>query len=316
MSKIHRLGHRLTGSVVVLSSVWAAVALSACSRSRTQYATFPTPEKAVEALTQGVKAGDLDGVLVIFGPEGRELIDSSDSATARQSREIFTTAVDEQWRLVDEANGVKTLVIGNEGWPFPVPLVKDANGWRFDTAAGKEEVIARRIGRNELAVIDICRTYVIAQRLYARDGHDGKPPGLYARKFRSDRNKQNGLYWPAAPGRKRSPLGDLLTEAELETRTHDASRRQPSPFHGYYFRILEAQGSAAARGDEEYVVNGEMSKGFALVAWPATYDVTGVMTFVVNHDGLVHEKDLGSGTDQLARAITRYDPDDSWMRLP
>jgi hypothetical protein len=190
--------------------------------------------------------------------------------------------------------------------------VKDARGWRFDTAAGKEEVIARRIGRNELAVIETCRTYVVAQQLYARDGHDGKRAGLYARTFRSDHGKQNGLYWSAAHGQKRSPLGDLLAEAAADGRAESAA---PSPFHGYYFRILEAQGANAKGGAADYVVNGEMSRGFALVAWPSEYDVTGVMTFIVNQDGVVHERDLGAETARTAAALRSYDPDASWQAV-
>src|SRR5206468_2959858 len=185
----------------------------------------------------------------------------------------------EQWLLVDGGKA-KTLVIGNEEWPFPVPLVKTASGWRFDTAAGKEEVLARRIGRNELAAIQTCLAYVTAQRRYAMQGHDGKPPGLYAMTFRSDPGKENGLYWPAARGQRRSPLGDLVAQAAEEGRPLGAAPDQRSPFHGYYFKILTAEG--AAGGAKSYVVNGEMSKGFALVAWPAQYDVTGVMTFLVN----------------------------------
>jgi hypothetical protein len=255
----------------------------------------------------------MDDLLAIFGPDGKELAGSSDPATGRRNRQVFTVAVAEGWRLVDEGPDRKVLVIGNEEWPFPVPLVREANGWRFDTAAGKEEVIARRIGRNELAVIQICRTYVAAQRLYARSGHDGKRAGLYATTFRSDRGKQNGLYWPAVRGQKRSPLGDLVAQAAEEGRPVGADR-QPSPFHGYYFKILTGQGAAATGGARNYVAAGDMSGGFALVAWPAQYDTTGVMTFIVNQDGLLHEKDLGPGTDAAAKGMTLYDPDSSWAK--
>ena len=176
-----------------------------------------------------------------------------------------------------------------------MPLARDASGWRFDTAAGKKKCCARRIGRNELAVIRICRTYVAAQRLYARDGHDGKPAGLYATTFRSDPGRHNGLYWPALRGQRRSPLGDMMAQAAEEEQAPAPNRQPGSPFHGYYFKILRAQGPAATGGAKDYVVNGEMAGGFALVAWPAHYDTTGVMTFVVNQDGIVREKDLGTG---------------------
>jgi hypothetical protein len=274
--------------------------------------TFPTPEDAVKALIETVKAGSLESLLEIFGPGGKELIDSSEPAIARQNQQVFTVAVREKWHLEDAAPDRKTLVIGNEDWPFPVPLVKAGNGWRFDTAAGKEEVLARRIGRNELAAIDATRAYVTAQRRYAEAGHDGKPAGLHAAKFQSDPGKENGLYWPTTRGQKRSPLGDVVAQAAAEGRPVTGTATQPSPFHGYYFKILTAQGSAAQGGAKSYVVKGDMSGGFALVAWPAQYDATGIMTFIVNQDGVVREKDLGPGTDAAARKMTAYNPDSSW----
>ena len=300
----------MTRILAIASTCVAFAAAIACSADRGPR-TFATPEDAVRALMEVVKAGKIDELLVMFGPDSRELVASSDAATGRRNREVFTAAVAEGWRLVDERDQVKTLVIGYEEWPFPVPLVKDAKGWRFDTAAGKEEVLARRIGRNELAVIQVCRAYVTAQRLYARAGHDGKPMGLYAKSFRSDPGKQNGLYWPAVRGQKRSPLGDLVAQAAEEGRSIGQDG-QPAPFHGYYFRILTAQGSAAAGGAKDYLAGGEMSGGFAIVAWPAQYDATGIMTFIVNQDGIVREKDLGPGTNATVKTMTLYDPDSSW----
>ena len=286
-------------------------ALSACSREPA-HRSFATPEEAVGALATAVKAGQLDEVTAIFGPEGQDLIDSSDPVSARRNQQVFTAAMKERWRLEESGPTGRVLVIGNEDWPFPVPLVKDRNGWRFDTAAGKEEVIARRVGRNELAAILISHTYVAAQRLYAERGHDGRQPGLYASTFRSDPGRQNGLYWPAVRGQKRSPLGDLVARAAEEGARPGQAGAGPAPLHGYYFRILTAQGPAARGGEKDYVMNGALSGGFALVAWPAQYDATGVMTFIVNHEGVVHQKDLGAGTDAAARAMTRYDPDPSW----
>jgi hypothetical protein len=290
------------------------IATMACSSSPPvrQYRTFGTPEDAVRALIEVVKAGDLQQLLTFFGPDGEELVDASDPASSRRNREVFIAAVAEGWYLAD-AGATRTLVIGNEEWPFPVPLAHDANGWRFDTAAGKEEVIARRIGRNELAVILICRAYVDAQRRYAQDGHDGKPAGLYAQTFRSDPGKQNGLYWPAPRGQKRSPLGDLVAQAEAEGRQLARDPQQePIPFHGYYFKILTEQGPAAAGGVRSYLVNGELSAGFGLIAWPAQYGATGIMTFVVNQDGILFQKDLGPTSS--GPGVSRYDPDNSWNR--
>ena len=275
--------------------------------------TFATPEDAVRALTEATKAGNLNELLAIFGPEGQELVASADATTAQRNREVFTVAAAEGWRLLDQGTNRKVLIVGNEGWPFPVPLVKNAARWRFDTAAGKEEVLARRIGRNELAAIATCRTYVGAQRRYAAQGHDGKPAGLFATTFRSDPGKQNGLYWPATPRQPRSPLGDLVAQASEEGRPLGTD--PPSPFHGYYFKILTAQGTAAPGGTKSYLVNGELSAGFALVAWPAQYDAVGIMTFIINQDGIVHEQDLGVQTEATAAAMTLYNPDASWRRV-
>jgi hypothetical protein len=276
---------------------------------------FASPEDAVKALIGAVKAGQVTDLVAMFGAEGKALIESSDPATARQNRRVFAVALREQWHLEDAAANRKTLVIGNEEWPFPVPIVKDESGWRFDAAAGSEEVIARRIGRNELAAIATVHAYVTAQRQYAERAHDGNAAGVHAAKFASDSGKENGLYWPAKAGQQRSPLGDLVAQAVAEGRTVSGDRSQPSPFHGYYFKILTAQGSAAPSGAKQYIVKGLMSGGFALIAWPAEYDVTGVMTFVVSHDGIVHEKDLGPETDAAARKVTAYNPDKSWRRL-
>jgi hypothetical protein len=272
--------------------------------------TFATPEEAVRALAETTKAGDLNGLLALFGPEGKELVDSSDPATARRNREVFVVAFKEGHRLVDAGGDRKELVLGNESWPFPVPLVKGASGWSFDAAAGREEILDRRIGRNELAVIGILWQYVAAQRAYAKAGHDGKPAGLYARRFASDPGTQNGLYWPAKRGEPRSPLGDLIAQAADEG--HRAASSGPSPLYGYYFRILEGQGKSASGGAADYVVNGEMKGGFALVAWPVHYGASGVMTFLVNQDGVAFEKDLGPETETAVKAITRFDPDSTW----
>jgi hypothetical protein len=278
--------------------------------------TFATPEDAAQALIGVVKAGKLEDLLALFGPDGQELVEGSDPAIARRNREVFKVAAAEAWRLTDQGSDRKTLVIGNEGWPFPVPIVKDGAMWRFDAAAGKEEVIARRIGRNELAVIEVCHTYVVAQQRYAQQGHDGKPAGLFAQTFRSDEGKQNGLYWPVARGQKRSPLGDLVAQAAEQKSPAGTTTASPSTFHGYHFKILIEQGPAASGGARSYVVNGNMSGGFALVAWPAQYDVTGVMTFIINRDGNLYQKDLGPQTETATRSMTRYNPDATWQQVP
>ena len=290
----------------------ACLSVAACARTP-EDRRYTTAEDAARDLIETVKKGNLDQLLALFGPEGRELVASSDAANGRRNREVFVAAAAQQWRLEDRGADTKELIIGNEDWPFPIPLVRDARGWRFDTEAGKEEILARRIGRNELAVIDICRAYVGAQRAYARSGHDGKPAGIFARRFNSEPGVHNGLYWPAKRGEPRSPLGDLVAAAAGDGYELGANK-EPAPFHGYYFRILTAQGPAAPGGAKDYVSNGGMSGGFALVAWPAQYDATGIMTFIVNGDGAVLEKDLGPETAATAKAITRYDPDDTWRK--
>ena len=294
-------------AVALAGVVAAVVAVTAAEAPR----TYATPEEAVRALTEAVTAGNLDDVIAIFGPEGRDLAQSSEPATGRANRQVFAAAVAEQWHLADAGPNRKILVIGNEEWPFPVPIVKTGARWHFDTAAGKDEVLSRRIGRNELEAITTCRTYVTAQRRYARDAHDGKPAGLYAAKLASDPGRQNGLYWPDVRGQSRSPLGDLVAQAAADGQSLEG-RTPSSPFHGYYFRILTAQGAHAAGGARSYRAGGELSKGFALVAWPSQYDATGVMTFLVNQDGIVRQKDLGPDTATRIAAMTGYDPDASW----
>jgi hypothetical protein len=301
----------------VLTAVALAAAL-ACTRTPAPAPdagrAFGTPEEAARALVDSARAGAADDILAIFGPDGRDLLATSDKVSARQRLEVFTVAAAERWELVDDGKGGRTLVIGHEAWPFPVPLTRDARGWKFDTAAGREEVLARRIGRNELAVIGICRTYVAAQRVYAARPHDGRRAGLYATAFRSAPGREDGLYWPPKPGAKPSPLGDLVVQAAADGQARDTEGGPPTPFHGYRFRILAAQGPAAPGGERSYLKDGVMSGGFALIAWPATYDATGIMTFIVNQDGVIHEKDLGPDTEQAARAITAYQPDDTWQR--
>ena len=302
----------LAAALAVTSVMLATLAACRRTESAPPAPAFDTPQAAVIELAKAVKGGDLAKVMAIFGPDAQALVDTSDPVTARRNQQVFSVAFSEYWRVVPTGLGRATLVVGFEEWPFPIPLVKDGGKWRFDTAAGREEILARRIGRNELAAIRVCRAYVAAQRLYARYGHDGKPAGIYAAAFRSDPARENGLYWQARHGQRRSPLGDLLAAASIDSAARRASNEGPQPFHGYYFRILTAQGPAAAGGARDYVVDGKLTGGFALVAWPAQYDVTGIVTFVINQDGVVFERDLGPETDAAARAISTYNPDSTW----
>jgi len=276
---------------------------------------FDQPEAAAKALIDTVQKGDIAELVAIFGPDARDLVVASNPAAARRNREVFAIAAGESWKLADEGPGRKTLVVGREEWPFPIPLVAVSNRWHFDTAAGKEEVLTRRIGRNELAAIKVAGTYVIAQLVYSKQAHDGQPAGRYATAFRSDPGRQNGLYWPEKKGEPRSPLGDLVAQAAEEGRPINGTTQRPAPFRGYYYKILTSQGASAQGGARDYMVNGAMTGGFALVAWPAEYDVTGVMTFMVNQDGVVHEKDLGADTAEAAKRLTVYDPDSTWAKV-
>jgi DUF2950 family protein len=296
---------------LALAVVSGSVALAQAPAPR----GFATPEEAVRALVETVKEGDLSALLGLFGPEGQELVDSSDPATGKRNREVFVVAIAEGWRIVDLGPDRKELVLGNEAWPFPVPLVRREGKWAFDAAAGREEVLARRIGRNELAVIGILRGYVAAQYAYAKAGHDGQPRGAFARRFASDPGTHNGLYWPAKHGEPRSPLGALVAAAAEEGRKPGLSGASPSPFHGYFFRILEAQGPSAPGGARDYVVSGRMTDGFALVAWPVHYDASGVMTFAVSQDGVVYESDLGPSTQAAVAAQSRFDLGEGWRAV-
>ena len=320
MNAHFRFARLFSGALACGVAAIVAVSLAgAYSATRAQAGdkpkAFATPDEAVKALLDAAKSADLNQMLAIFGPDGKELASTSDPDTARMNLKVFTVASKEQIRLEDQGPNKKILVIGGEEWPFPVPLVKAKDGWHFDTAAGKEEILARRIGRNELAVIDTCHAYVTAQKRYAADGHDGKPAGAYATMFASDPGKQNGLYWAPVKGQKLSPLGDMVAQAAEEGRANAANSGKRSAFQGYYFKILTSQGAAAGGGAKNYVANGVMSGGFALVAWPAQYGATGVMTFIVNQDGLVFEQDLGDDTNAVAEKMTAFNPDKSWHKV-
>jgi hypothetical protein len=301
-------------SSLAAGAVMLVAAHGAVLRGQTAAAPgFDSPEAAVRALIDAAQQDAIGPIVALFGAEGANLVDTTDPAAARRNRATFVAAAAERWQLEEDGAQRRLLIVGNERWPFPVPLVQTEGRWRFDAAAGREEVIARRIGRNELTAIRVSRLYVAAQRLYAKTGHDGQPPGAYARRLHSDPGTQNGLYWKAARGETRSPIGDLLAGA---ARDGKAGPEAGAPFHGYYFRILTAQGAAAAGGAADYVRDGRLTGGFALVAWPAMYDVTGIMTFVVNQDGVVQEKDLGPDTDAIVDRMRAYDPGEGWSEVP
>ena len=271
---------------------------------------FASAEEALQAFVAALRADDAKAVLEILGSEGRTLISSGDPAADRQGRQMFLREYDAANRLVA---GDKTTVvrIGDDDWPFPIPLVMEGGRWRFDARQGREEIIARRVGRNELYTIQTCLAYVDAQREYYSEDRKGDGILEYAQKFASSPGKRDGLYWPTKPGEAPSPLGDLVVRAQAEGYRR-AKGGGPTPFHGYFYRILTAQGPAARGGAYDYVIRGHMMAGFAMVAFPAQYGVSGVMTFLVNHDGVVYQKDLGPNTRSIAFAMRRFNPDATW----
>lgn len=301
--------------ICCVSFVLCLAGLSGCATTSPNFQnqqTFQTPESAVEALGSAAARGDSAALERIFGPSGREVLTSGNAGVDKHQRDVFSLAMRQKWMLENTGPNRRELIVGNEQWPFPIPLVKDSHGWWFDTIDGADEVAARRIGRNELAVIKVCRAYVVAQREYASEGRDGKPAGVYAQKLRSDPGKHNGLHWKAnSPDEPKSPLGELAAEAAAEGYAAPQNQ-EPIPFHGYFFRILTRQGNATPGGAKSYVVNGDMTGGFALLAYPAEYDSSGIMTFIVNQDGHVMEADLGKQTASLAAALHEYNPDARW----
>jgi hypothetical protein len=275
---------------------------------------FASPNDAVNALIVAAQNRDTNAIHLIFGPAGHELI-SPDVIQASEEFELFMQRLTEKTRLVNNSESNATLELGADGWPFPIPLVKQGAQWHFDTAAGKDEIIARRVGRNEIGAINVCHAYVQAQREYASQDRLGDGVFAYAQFLRSTPGTHDGLFWPAhQPGEELSPLGPLVAQARVEgyQRTAKMLNDELAPYHGYYFKILTRQGKHAPGGKYDYLINGRMIAGFALVAWPSEWDNTGVMTFVVNQQGNVYQRNLGSKTAKIARALTVYDPDDAW----
>ncbi|MDR3641931.1 MAG: DUF2950 domain-containing protein [Humidesulfovibrio sp.] len=288
-----------------------ALAAGPTAQAAVAQQTFETPEKAVDALIQANRDGDTGALLRVLGPEAGKLLHSGDPAADKKNREKFVASFEHSHSLEQRADGSMLLVVGDRKWPMPIPLVNQDGQWRFDARAGEQEILNRRIGRHELDVLEVCRAFVTAQREYALTHKliDGTPE--YARRFISHPGKQDGLYWPTAQGAPESPLGPLLAFAQAE----GVPAKKQQPYHGYFYRILFAQGPAASEGAREYVANGHMTKGFALLAFPAHYGKTGIQTFLVNHNGIVRAKDLGPDTARIAARMRLYDPDATW-KLP
>lgn len=273
---------------------------------------FTSPQEGVDKLIAASRADDTAALDTILGPEGHDILHSGDTQADKNALSRFVTAYDASHKLVSDSPTKTTLTVGADQWPLPVPLVKSAAGWHFDVAAGREELLARRIGRNELITIDASKAFVDAQREYAAaDRGDGLL--AYAQRFVSSPGKKDGLYWPAKSGQPQSPLGPLFAKAQAAGYA-PGTTGTPQAFNGYYFRILQAQGAAAKGGAYSYLAHGKMIGGFALIATPATYGVSGVMTFMVNQDGEVFQRDLGPSTTELAGRIKSFDPGPGWKK--
>jgi hypothetical protein len=275
-----------------------------------QQATFSTPEQAVNALVAANRSGSTAELLKILGPESDPLISSGDPIADKAGRNRFVAAYDVSHKLESRGTQSAVLIVGKEGWPFPIPIVRKGTAWHFDTKAGATKVLERRIGRNELTVIEVCRAYVEAQREYAAEIRSRGRRAEYARHLASASDKHDGLYWPTRAGEEQSPFGPLIAKARAAG--YFAKDNQSTPFFGYYYKILTRQGPNAPGGARNYVVNGQMTGGFAMLAFPAKYGNSGIMTFIVNQDGIVYQKDLGPETESIAANITQFDPDATW----
>ena len=300
----------------IASILVAAMAICAPGRTGAAAAaqrTFPTAEPAAQALVAAAGANDAAALLALFGPEGEPLVSSGDPVRDEKERQRFAARAAEAIRIEERDPDYATIYVGADDWPCAIPLVRKNGAWHFDTAAGKEEALNRRIGGNELHAIDVCRAFAAAEREYFAADRDGDGVREYAQRILSSDGMRDGLYWPVADGEPRSPMGPLVASAAAEGYTRPEVGRGPKAYHGYLYRVLTGQGGNAPGGAKSYIENGNMTRGFALLAYPIEYGQSGIMTFVVNQQGIVFQKDLGERTAELASAITVYDPDKSWV---
>jgi hypothetical protein len=310
---------RLALPVWKLGTLLAAMLmLASCHKSEnaaaTSQRTFASPAEAGSALFEAVKSGDQNSLLAIFGPDGKDEIFSGDAVRDRDNQQDFIAGYQQMNRWVKIKPSGQILQIGADNYPFPIPLGQNQAGqWYFDTAAGRDEILARRIGQGELTAILACSAIADAQKQYFNQIHDGDKVKQYAQKFVSDAGKQNGLYWPVSEGQPMSPLGPLGEFAKALGYTNPGDK--PQPFNGYYFQILTKQGDQAQGGAKNYIVDGKMTRGFAVVAYPAEYRNSGIMTFVIGPDGVVYQRDLGEKTKDTAMSMAEYNPDDGWSRV-
>jgi hypothetical protein len=299
--KLFRRGHIRLASVAAAGLLWLMPAANAQQ-------SFSNPDEAASALVSAVKSGTKQDVLKVLGADGEDIVDSGDEVADKAAREKFMAAYDAK-HSVKVAGKKASLIIGADDFPFPIPLIRTRTGWEFDTAEGRNEILYRRIGRNELDAIQTILAFFDAENEYA-DKDRGDGVGTYARRIVSSPDKKDGLYWPS--DNHESPLGELAAAANAEGYKAGSG---PQPYHGYYYRVLTKQGATAPGGALDYIVKDKMIGGFALVAYPAEHGNSGVMTFIVNHDGTVYQKDLGERTESIVKTMTSFDPDKSWKKV-
>jgi len=310
--RLHRVPMALVTAVCLLvCGMVLATAVGAATKAPATQRSFASPDEAASALVAALRSGDRQALVAILGPGSNQWIKSGDDEADRAAVAHFVSQFDEKHAISPDGAARATLTVGADDWPFAFPLVRAGERWRFDTEAGKNEMLARRIGQNELAVINVMLAIVDAEREYAMADHNKDGVREYASKFKSTPGKQDGLYWPTADGQAPSPLGPLVSQAAGQGYGKNAGG-EPRAYHGYHFRLLTAQGPHANGGAFDYIVKGYMIGGFAAIAYPARYDNSGVMTFIVNHEGVVYQRDLGPDTAAKARAITRFDPGPGW----
>ena len=302
-------------TVMITAIVMVCITYTNANAGDVKQKTFTSPEEAVKALVDAVKANSNTELLAIFGPGSEDLISSGDEVADENAREKFLSAYEEKNKLEKETPDKVVLEIGSDDWPLPIPIVKQGKAWLYNTKAGLDEMLSRRIGRDELDAIRTLHGYVDAQRDYIKKDRDGNGYLEFAQKISSTDGKHDGLYWDSNEGEEESPLGPLFAEASSAGYNLNKQQNgQPTPYHGYFYKILKGQGKNANGGEYDYVVNGKMILGFAMIAYPANYGSSGIMTFIVNQDDVVYQMDLGENTSDIVKSIQTYDPDKTWKK--
>lgn len=301
--------------IILALSPWACLAEPASPTPpapATEARGYPTPDDAAKALLEAARSGDKTQLASLFGNRGAELLSSGDEVADKNNREAFVAMASEKMTVDKAGEDRAVLHAGRADWPFPIPLVKSGDGWRFDADAGREEILNRRIGRNELSALSVVNGYLEAQYDYAEVDRNGDGLSEYAQKLRSEPGQFDGLFWESEPGQPESPLGPLVADARAEGYSLKGGGEKPTPYHGYYYRILTRQGPEAPGGKYDYLINGRMIAGFGIVAFPADYGNSGIMTFIANHQGVIYQKDLGPKTAEIATAMKEFDPGPGW----